>query len=206
MLAQTQKIKQKYVVFGQRMPFHMTNGGRERHGGSTSGGSSGVTSSMATLSVSGTQTGVLAHTDTVATNRVCAHFAGDVSCASTIHANEQVATDVFVRSDVRTKDNIRPLEGDVIHDLVPVSYTTKDTGRDTVGFVAQSVETLDPRLIKKDKRGMLSLDYRAISVHNVHAVQKLLKDYQSMKQEIAELRKERGDEDLPVAIPVQVEN
>jgi len=160
-----------------------------------------VGSSAETLTITSTNTGVLAHTDEVATNRVCAHFAGDVSFANTTHTYQSVATEAFIRSDRRAKHDIQPLQSDLIRNLQPVSYKLNETDRESVGFIAQNVEELDPRLVNKDGSGMLALDYRAISVHNVHAVKQLLSNYEALKAELEGLKEKVDTAKLPIAIP-----
>ena len=124
-----------------------------------------------TLASTSTAGPPVSHSDTV---NVAMHCSGGMSVNGTLHTQYLRTTEHHIVSDERTKSNVQPLHANVIRGLKPVSYQIRSTGNETVGFVAQSVELLDPRLVHKAEGGEYSLDYRAISVHAVHALQELL--------------------------------
>ena len=76
----------------------------------------------------------------------------------------------------RYKDNINydNVNGDVVYDLRPVSYTLKDIENpvEEIGFIAEDVEEIDPRLVVYSKEGTVdALHYGRFSVLLVKAMQ-----------------------------------
>jgi hypothetical protein len=57
----------------------------------------------------------------------------------------------------------------------------------TVGFIAQHVQTLDSSLVHVDSGGTNSVDYRALSVHNICATQTLLQEVARLRQAFAQI-------------------
>jgi hypothetical protein len=76
----------------------------------------------------------------------------------------------------RYKDNINydNVNGDAVYDLRPVSYTLKDIENpvEQIGFIAEDVEEIDPRLVVYSKEGTVdALHYGRFSVLLVKAMQ-----------------------------------
>jgi hypothetical protein len=122
------------------------------------------------------------------------HCAGGMSVSGLLWSNALQTTTHFTVSDERTKRGIEPLDGknsaDFLRALNPVSYVIQSTGDATVGFVAQDVEKLDPRLVAVTAHGQRSLDYRVISVHAVSALQGMQKELDEMRATVRALEQE----------------
>ena len=76
----------------------------------------------------------------------------------------------------RYKDNINydNVSGDAVYDLRPVTYTLKDIENpvEQVGFIAEDVEEVDPRLVVYSKEGTVdALHYDRVTVLLVKAMQ-----------------------------------
>jgi hypothetical protein len=77
---------------------------------------------------------------------------------------------VTVSSDMRLKDNIYTL-GNTISDILKLdgkSYTRE--GRKEIGLLAQDVELVYPELVSSDAKGMLSVNYQALSAILINGV------------------------------------
>jgi hypothetical protein len=77
---------------------------------------------------------------------------------------------VTVSSDMRLKDNIYTL-GNTISDILKLdgkSYTRE--GRKEIGLLAQDVELVSPELVSSDAKGMLSVNYQALSAILINGV------------------------------------
>jgi hypothetical protein len=101
-------------------------------------------------------------------------------------------------SDRRVKDNIKPLEDSLkkITALQPVSFTFKDSGRISIGFIAQDMEKIYPELVKVGTKNMKGIDYVSLVAPLVGAVQELEKQNKdlndrlsTMEAELKELKK-----------------
>ena len=90
-------------------------------------------------------------------------------------------------SDRRLKENIIPVEFDIIDKLVPVSFDWKETKQHSYGFIAQEVQEICPELVSVNDNGMLSLNYTAIIPHLVHKVQQQQKQINDLEARLARL-------------------
>jgi hypothetical protein len=82
----------------------------------------------------------------------------------------------------RYKDNINydNVDGDAVYDLRPVTFTLKDIENpvEEIGFIAEDVEEIDPRLVVYSKEGTVdALHYERVSVLLVKAMQDLKTNY-----------------------------
>jgi len=184
-----------------------TTGARKLDGTTGSGGSTTTTGNVSATSVTttgaivgatlkATNTGdPISHSDTV---NPAIHCAGGMSVAGLLWSNSLRTTQHHIVSDARTKHSIAPLAKDtgasVVRALNPVSYVINLTGDATVGFVAQEVEKLDPRLVAKTAQDEYSLDYRGISVHTVHAVQALQQELDALRASVRAMEQRQNVE------------
>ena len=121
-----------------------------------------------------------------------------MSVAGLLWSDRLRTTQHFTVSDARTKEHIEPLPprsgADLVSALQPVSYVIKSTGDATIGFVAQEVEKLDPRLVCVTSHGDYSLDYRGISVHAVHALQELQRELVQTRAAVHALERKQQEQ------------
>ena len=81
-----------------------------------------------------------------------------------------VSGNLTVSSDMRLKDNIYTL-GNTMSDILKLdgkSYTRE--GRKEIGLLAQDVELVYPELVSSDAKGMLSVNYQALSAILINGV------------------------------------
>jgi hypothetical protein len=74
-----------------------------------------------------------------------------------------ISGNLSVSSDMRLKDNITSL-GSTISDIIKLdgkSYTRE--GRKEIGLLAQDVELVYPELVSIDRKGILAVNYQALS-------------------------------------------
>lgn len=113
-----------------------------------------------------------------------------------------VATgNVTAYSDIRLKTDIVPIEGalDRVSKLEGVEYTRTSTGEREIGFIAQNVITHEPTLVdvvdaSTEKQEALPdlhvMKYQNTTALLVEAVKELKAEVDTLRQEIAELKKE----------------
>ena len=92
---------------------------------------------------------------------------------------------ITVSSDMRLKDNIKPL-GDTMIDILKLdgkSYTRD--GREEIGLLAQDVQLVYPELVSEDANGMLSVNYQALSAILINGI----KDQEARLQKLEMLVK-----------------
>ena len=86
---------------------------------------------------------------------------------------------ITVSSDMRLKDNIKPL-GDTMIDILKLdgkSYTRD--GRDEIGLLAQDVQLVYPELVSEDANGMLSVNYQAYQAILINGIRIIKLDYKN---------------------------
>jgi len=91
-------------------------------------------------------------------------------------------SDVIAFSDKRLKENIKTLDGKKVYDMRGVSFTRKDTGKDSSGVIAQEIQKIAPELVT-DNDGTLSVAYGNLTGYLIEAIKEL-------KQEVEELKKQ----------------
>ena len=84
------------------------------------------------------------------------------------------------------KDNIQPLTGGIaeVMQLSPVSYLSKTSGREEIGFIAEDMEKIDGRNATYDEKGKL------VGVQYDHMTALLTEAVQEQQHEIDELKRE----------------
>ena len=90
----------------------------------------------------------------------------------------------------RYKDNIHydNVNGDAVYALKPVSYTLKALGNsvEQIGFIAEDVEEIEPRLVVYSKEGTVdALHYERVTVLLVKAMQNLKANYDATISQLA---------------------
>lgn len=118
------------------------------------------------------------------------HADGDGVFNGTLRVAKLVADDIETTSDERVKIKVEKQISNIIRELQPVSYVLTDKegnekrgGRRTVGFMAQQLEKLDPTVVSKNNVGDYSVDYRALGVHCIQAVQVLQQQIDNLKKQ-----------------------
>ena len=114
-----------------------------------------------------------------------------IAAALFTSASLSVAGDVIAfgaPSDVRLKENIKPIESalDKVMKLQGVTFDWKKSDnlldiKEDIGFIAQDVQKVIPELVRENKDGMLSMRHQGIAPILLEAIKEL-------KQEIEELK------------------
>lgn len=93
------------------------------------------------------------------------------------------ASDWIATSDIRLKDNIAPLNINdclnQINQLIPSSFTWKESGESDTGLIAQQVQEILPERVKGDDQ--LAVSYAKITTHLIGAVQALTKRVEELE-------------------------
>lgn len=104
----------------------------------------------------------------------------DVAIAGTLYANSLRATNFiysssFSTSDQRLKDNIAPLENslDMILKIHGVSYRLKETGKESMGVIAQDVQKVYPQLVTKMNDSYMAVNYNGLIAPLIESIRTL---------------------------------
>jgi hypothetical protein len=109
----------------------------------------------------------------------------DINCDN-LYANSKVyAAGVALTSDYRIKDNVQTLDSSVVDlsKINPVSYYNKLSKQDEYGFIAHELQESLPLLVNGEKDGE---SYQ--SVNYVGLIPILVKEIQTLRQEVNELK------------------
>ena len=108
---------------------------------------------------------------------------GGASIAKKLFVGSAITSsnDVIAFSDRKLKDNIETLDGKKVLDMRGVSFTRKDTGKESSGVIAQEIQEVAPELVH-DTNGTLGVAYGNLVGYLIEAI----KDQQ---KQIDELRK-----------------
>lgn len=117
-----------------------------------------------------------------------------LNSATTTFLKDVYAPNFVQSSDRNLKDNIKPLDNNIIYDLQPVDFTWKDSidTKRHYGFIAQDVLKLtgnDYGLVKGDE--YLGISYSEIIPLCVDAIQSHKKVIDSLVKELKELKGEK---------------
>lgn len=95
-------------------------------------------------------------------------------------------------SDVRSKENIRPIHYgmDTVMKLKPVAYEMKKTHEKQVGFIAQDVQGVVPEVVSVGDDGLYGLSYGNLVAVTVRALQEIKVTTDELKEENKKLRDE----------------
>ena len=86
--------------------------------------------------------------------------------------------------DKRLIDNVQDYKADSIKRLIPVSYKIKSSGKPEIGFVAQQVQGVEPRIIGTAANGLLNIDYEQLTVILLSYCQQLEERIESLESKI----------------------
>ena len=127
---------------------------------------------------------------------------GDTSNAGNFHAlNNITAFSTLITSDIRLKENIKPLENnlDKILKLKPSSFRWKVRDQqDDVGLIAQEVESIIPEIVSDnvsigktkeflDKDTHKTVDYAKLTTYLIGAIKEQQTQIDELKQKLEEL-------------------
>ena len=93
-------------------------------------------------------------------------------------------------SDISLKENIRMIDGPltILKDIEGVRFDWKETGRATLGVVAQNVETVLPELVDENE-GLKSVNYNGLISVLIESVKEQQKQIDDLKKQIESLSK-----------------
>ncbi len=82
-------------------------------------------------------------------------------------------------SDIRWKENIEEIDSqealETVLNLRGVKFEWKESGKPSIGFIAQEVKDVIPEIVSQDKQGYYSLDYTKLIPYLVEAIKELAK-------------------------------
>ena len=106
-------------------------------------------------------------------------------------ANDAVTIngDLTLASDARLKSNILSL-GATLSKLLKIDgkrYTFKESGKESVGVLAQEIQEVFPELVKTNKEGLLSVNYQGLIPVLINAVKEQQQNLEKVQKEKADL-------------------
>ena len=111
---------------------------------------------------------------------------GDASISGGVNVTGVVtATDFNSSSDINLKDNVSPIDDPLmkIMSISGVTFDWKDTGKSSVGVIAQEVEGILPQLIGESD-GNKTVNYNGLVGLLVEAVKNLTMEVEHLKEEL----------------------
>ena len=110
---------------------------------------------------------------------------GNTSPSQKLHVTGSIlaSSDVVAFSDKKLKENIKTLDGSKVYDMRGVSFTRKDTGKDSSGVIAQEIQKIAPELVA-DNNGTLSVAYGNLTGYLIEAVKELKTEVEQLKKQI----------------------
>lgn len=130
--------------------------------------------------------------DTTA-NQIQFQDAGTTRAYIDLDNGELSATSIVETSDERLKEDIVSIDGakalKQVRKMQGVYFTRKDTKERELGFIAQRVKALEPRLTSEDKEGILSVSYSRMTALLVEAIKYQQDTIDTMRQELDAMKK-----------------
>ena len=110
---------------------------------------------------------------------------GNTNPSQKLHVTGSIlaSSDVVAFSDKKLKENIKTLDGSKVYNMRGVSFTRKDTGKDSSGVIAQEIQKIAPELVT-DNDGTLSVAYGNLTGYLIEAVKELKTEVEQLKQQI----------------------
>jgi len=97
-----------------------------------------------------------------------------------------VALSTFASSDIRLKDNIKPIENALskVNQINPIEFNWKSNGKQDFGVSAQQIEELYPDLVTENIEGYKVVKYNPLIALLLKSIQELHKEVQELKNKI----------------------
>lgn len=105
------------------------------------------------------------------------------------------ASQVIEGSDMRLKQNIRPMEAALprLLGLQGVRYEREGATQTEIGLLAQELAAVYPELVRHDGDGMAAVAYNRLTVVLLEAVKELNRELRAVKEELARLKGGMGE-------------
>jgi hypothetical protein len=100
--------------------------------------------------------------------------------------NMTIAGTLTQGSDVRLKENIKPIESalDKVKQMQGVEFNKINSSTKEIGVVAQEIEKIIPELVLEDKEGIKSVAYGNITAVLIEAIKEQQKQIEELKQQL----------------------
>ena len=109
---------------------------------------------------------------------------GTVGCGAITSSGTCTAVDFIATSDERTKTNIDTISNalEIVNDLRGVYFTRIGQTKETVGVIAQEVETVLPEVVYTDSEGLKSVSYGNMVGVLIEAIKVLTKRLEKIEE------------------------
>jgi hypothetical protein len=128
---------------------------------------------LSSLEMSGAVTGVTSLT-----------ASGTINCANVIASGTVTGAELNSTSDVRLKENIVNIKNalDTVQQLEGKTFSWKESGKPSIGFIAQEVEKILPEVINTMDDGFKTINYNVIVALLVEAIKEQQEQIEQLKQ------------------------
>ncbi|MFW6449959.1 MAG: tail fiber domain-containing protein [Nanoarchaeota archaeon] len=125
--------------------------------------------------------------DTIRFNSHINMNGNDIENADEIRANTFIySSDKRLKQDITSIDNAL----EKLQNIDGVNFKWKESGEESIGLVAQNVETEFPELVKTDDEGMKSVEYAQMVGVLTEAVKEQQKEIDELKNEVEKLKQD----------------
>ncbi len=140
---------------------------------------------------------VLSWSDQSQNKELHINYGQDHAGGTRIHGNLIVSGSITENSDIRLKDNIKPIENalEKVKQIEGVTFTRKDlpdTERKHIGLIADDLLNIVPELVHvpESEEEMKSVDYSSMVALLVEAIKEQQTQIEDLKQEIESMKRE----------------
>ena len=143
---------------------------------SNDAGGGGVQGRIENVSTDNDSTIFKFYTDNTSSPSMTLFDSGNMTIAGTLTQN----------SDVRLKENIKPIESalDKVKQMQGVEFNKINSSTKEIGVVAQEIEKIIPELVLEDKEGIKSVAYGNITAVLIEAIKEQQKQIEELKQQL----------------------
>jgi len=143
---------------------------------SNDAGGGGVQGRIENVSTEDDTTVFKFYTDNTSSPSMTLFDSGNMTIAGTLTQN----------SDVRLKENIKPIESalDKVKQMQGVEFNKINSSTKEIGVVAQEIEKIIPELVLEDKEGIKSVAYGNITAVLIEAIKEQQKQIEELKQQL----------------------
>jgi len=97
-------------------------------------------------------------------------------------------------STINKKENIRPIEPQlkILNNIIPSRFTWKDSKKEDIGLIAESIESIYPELVERDTNGnVVGINYSKLTAVLIKASQEQQEIVKSLEDRLSKIEKDK---------------